>query len=405
VQKAANERGMTLIVVLLVMTVFTIIGLSVIGASLSNMKQVTKTDADVKSTDIAEMGILYYESQLKKFLDDQLVHQETQKELLKRLFAGTADKNDLLRSFRAKFPIELNRLFTSNPYLYSADQFIQETLVDLDHSFKIKVNPYGILDTVCPSSAPSDSQCFTINFDSYAYEKEQLQKKISGTYSFSYSVNLDSVEIKPGGPSSVPSYQKIIDSVQGSRLMPCKPSDFGKNYTTVSCISDLEPADIPNTKGISYSTIIFNKGVNLEHLSHAVSNSKLIIYSTDKNNPIRIGKFNPNGFINSDIVVIGNAKLFNVINKPEKSSIYITGNADLTGFELKNADSITKVCIQGTITPVSMINIKGIYSSHHNPTAYQQNCTETSKSVGDKTLIIIKDIISTKIDEKSMVTY
>jgi Tfp pilus assembly protein PilE len=401
-----NERGMTLVVVLLIMTVFSILGLAVMAASINNMKQVSKSESDIKQTDIAEMGEVYYETQLKAFLNEQLLNQNDQKSLINSLFTGTTSKDFLIQSFKTQFPNNLNSKYKSNSSLFtfSADGFLPEKTVDANSSFKIKIDPNGIIPTTCTSNAPNNSQCFSINFKSYGYYTNSLEKILSATYSFSYSINADSINIT-SVPTSVPLYQSIIDSIPSKNLRQCTTADFGKNYTTVNCSTNLTPSSIPSTNGISNSFIVFNNGADFEHLSHAVSGSTLIIYSVDSNNPTTIGKFNPNGFISSQIVIIGNAKLDDQIMKPVGSSIYITGNADLTGFSLKNPDSLTKVCVNGTITPASMANIAGVYSNKSNPSAYQTNCMGSSNTVGNNSLNINGSIIIPKLSNKSIVTY
>jgi hypothetical protein len=205
-------------------------------------------------------------------------------------------------------------------------------------------------------------------------------------------------------PTSAPLYQNIISTLP-SNLRQCTPADFNNNITTVNCSSNLAPSNIPSTNGFSKSIIVFNNGADdFQHLSHGVSQSTLIIYS-GSNNPTTIGKFNPNGFINSQIVVVGNANLDDKIMKPVGSSIYITGNANLTNFSLQNPDSLTKICVDGTITPASMANIAGVYSKQSNYSAYQANCMGSSNTGGNNSLTINGSTISSILENKSVVTY
>ncbi|MEH7381979.1 hypothetical protein V7138_16075 [Bacillus sp. JJ1533] len=404
-----NEQGMSLVVVLLILTVISVLGLAVMGASMNNMKQISKTESDIKTTDIAEMGIVYYETQLKSFLNEQLYNQTKQKEIINRYFTNAATKEVLIEQFNNEFPIELNNLYKADLSLFthSGDGFLPEKSVDEKSSFKIKIKPDGIMQTTCSPQTPANSQCYRIAFESYGYYGDNLEKILTATFDFSYFININSIEITKGAPTPVPIYEDIINSVQNKDLRQCTTDDFKKNNTKVDCRSDLDPSDIPSTNGISNSSIVFNKGVNLDHLSHAVSNSKLIIYSIDENNPTRIGKFNPNGFIHSTIVIIGDAKLHDQIMKPLNSSIYITGNADLTGFSLQNVDPKTdvKVCVKGTITPSYMRNIERVYSYEHDSTKYKNECMRKSESVGNNFLTIKDEIISPSIDENSHVTY
>ncbi len=57
-----NEKGMALVTVLLMITVFSILGMAVISLSISNTKQVTKTEGEMQAVDLAEMGVIYYKN-------------------------------------------------------------------------------------------------------------------------------------------------------------------------------------------------------------------------------------------------------------------------------------------------------------------------------------------------------
>jgi Tfp pilus assembly protein PilE len=407
VQYVKNERGMTLVIVLLTIVVFSVLGLAVISASVNNVKQVTKAESDIKTTDIAEMGVQYYETQLRNFLNQQLYNQEKQKELMNRLFNNTGmSEENLINQFKNTFPTELNNAYKTNNSLFtnSEDRLLQEKNVDANRSFKIKINPNGILKTNCINGMTSNSECFSISFDSYSFYSKKPEKMLSATYTFSYTINPESFAIVPSVPPLVDLHENLLNSIPDKKLRNCTTADFNNNNTKVDCSSNLDPNKIPSTNGISDSFIVFNTGVNFEHLSHAISQSTIFIYSTPTLTPT-IGKFNPNGFIGSKIVIIGNAILNDKIMKPVGSSIFITGNANLSGFELKNSDDLTYVCIKGTIEPASMRSAEGVYSLIYNPTKYKEKCMESEKTIVTNSLKIKGDIINPRVDEKSKVTY
>ncbi|MEH7439880.1 hypothetical protein V7182_20770 [Neobacillus drentensis] len=56
-----SEKGYTLILVMIIMTVVMILGLALSGAALNARTLVKKTDFHNKATDLAEMGITYYQ--------------------------------------------------------------------------------------------------------------------------------------------------------------------------------------------------------------------------------------------------------------------------------------------------------------------------------------------------------
>lgn len=61
-----NEKGMALITVILIFTVFSVLGLVIFSSIMTNMKQITKTEESVQATDLAEMGIVYYKNAIEK---------------------------------------------------------------------------------------------------------------------------------------------------------------------------------------------------------------------------------------------------------------------------------------------------------------------------------------------------
>lgn len=402
-KKVNSEKGMTLLVVLLTITVFMVIGLAVIGASINNMKQVTKVGSDIETTDIAEMGVQYYQSLIINFLNDQFSSQDNQKQIMNQVFNGSNDKNALINSYKDKFTTELINAFKSDPLLFttSTDHFLSQKTIDKNSYFKIKIDPNGITQTPCQNGT-SNNQCFMINFASNGYNGKTLVKQLNATYSFSYTINAANFDIVQGAPASTPIYQSLITQVATKKLRKCTPGEFSGNYFTANCSFDFLPQTNPN--GIRNSFLVFNNGLLLEHLPHAISYSTLIIYSPNGSS-ITLGKFNPNGFINSDIVVSGNAILNDKIMKPSKSSIYINGNADLTNFELKNPDSASKVCITGEITPASMRTAEGVYSLKYNQTIYNQKCQETTNSVGNYSVTYKGQILGKSMSDKSLVTY
>ncbi|WP_160722007.1 hypothetical protein [Bacillus sp. USDA818B3_A] len=65
-----NERGYALVIVLLIITLSMILGLALSGAVLTTNKQVYKSDNINKATDLAEMGITYYQTAINTLIND-----------------------------------------------------------------------------------------------------------------------------------------------------------------------------------------------------------------------------------------------------------------------------------------------------------------------------------------------
>jgi len=59
-----NEKGNTLILILVLISVFSILYISIVGVSITNSKQITITEDNAQAVSIAEMGITYYKTAL-----------------------------------------------------------------------------------------------------------------------------------------------------------------------------------------------------------------------------------------------------------------------------------------------------------------------------------------------------
>ena len=99
-----EEKGAALVVVLLMMTIFTILGLGLLAQNIHSAKQFNKTGDRLKATHLAEMGVVYTETKFKQQID-QIVEeweeeQELQEESMPLLPIHMADK---LEEYSARF--------------------------------------------------------------------------------------------------------------------------------------------------------------------------------------------------------------------------------------------------------------------------------------------------------------
>ncbi|WP_394233117.1 pilus assembly PilX N-terminal domain-containing protein [Niallia oryzisoli] len=65
-----NERGSTLVQVLLVILIFSVIGISLIGNVVGESKRVDKTESNTQARNLALDGLTYFETVFKKFVDE-----------------------------------------------------------------------------------------------------------------------------------------------------------------------------------------------------------------------------------------------------------------------------------------------------------------------------------------------
>ncbi|MCD8502718.1 MAG: hypothetical protein LRY71_14935 [Bacillaceae bacterium] len=67
-----NNRGSTLLLVLLMVLIFTVLGMALISSTLSGTKRTIYRESDVRATAMAEMGIDYIE----EFIDQKLAEEK-----------------------------------------------------------------------------------------------------------------------------------------------------------------------------------------------------------------------------------------------------------------------------------------------------------------------------------------
>lgn len=65
-----NERGSTLVLVLIVLLVFSVLGLSVVGNAMSERTRVHTTELDGQARVLAQSGLTYFETQFEKFVEN-----------------------------------------------------------------------------------------------------------------------------------------------------------------------------------------------------------------------------------------------------------------------------------------------------------------------------------------------
>lgn len=137
-----NEQGSVLLVVLLMMTVFSIIGITLVGMAANNAKQIAHTGSEIKATNLAEMGVTH----------------------MKKQVAGILSRN-------SKKSLD-----------YTVETFNNE--LPLNNSFNLKLGqPYPMyrIENIIVSPSTSEKQeNISISFISTGIAEDQQESRISG---------------------------------------------------------------------------------------------------------------------------------------------------------------------------------------------------------------------------------
>lgn len=141
-----NEKGSSLLVVLLVMTVFTIVGLGLMGLNVNTSKQVSKTGNDLQATNLAEMGAYHLKGEVL------------------RILASDNYKNKNFTDFKTNLQFDLNKL--------------------KEDSFKInEINnsQYRFDEVIVSTEEVGNNEIVQTRFTSVGTPENQKEKSISGT--------------------------------------------------------------------------------------------------------------------------------------------------------------------------------------------------------------------------------
>jgi Tfp pilus assembly protein PilE len=414
-QNLKSERGMTLVVVLLTIVVFSVLGLAVVGASVNNVKQVRKAEADIQTTDIAEMGVQYYQTLLNDYFHDLI---STKKSDYKNLIEDDFSKNKTIdiEHYEELLAQDLITSYQSSNLYAQTTNKVSKTIDDKTKSyFRIDNSGSDLKCLTCGSEEPGER--LEVTYTSYGYTNQQLEKMITATFVFSFHINNGEIIVK-SIPTQNYDYQTII--AKPSNIPPCSSSlllnvvsgkgnggnngqyEFTQNCEFTGLVTVQKPSSIKDSslifdsgvtfdqvmnKGITNSTLYITGDTNLNKQINGIENSKIFI-----NGKATFETINQ-GIHNSTIVVIGDTT-FGVQNDKfkdlEHSSIYVTGNADFSNMDFQHFTDTAQICINGQITNTGSTDLSKypIYSLNVNSGLFSQKCSLGEIKDGDKTIQI-----------------
>ncbi|MEH7276292.1 type II secretion system protein [Neobacillus vireti] len=427
-----NERGMTLIIVLLTITVFSVLGLAVMGASVNNVKQVKKAETDIQTVDAAEMGVQYYNTLLKDFFHEQIALKKNEvKTLIENDYANKIPLTDeKIEEYEKKLGEKLIEAFDSSILFPNVGSALNKDIdVPTKTYFKIKnVTDLPSCPT-CNTIAKEDVEQIELTYESYGYTNQQPEKKLTGKFIFTFSINKEEIREKLI-PAQNHDYTTLIQ--RPTNVTACSSETFGNGtngrdvFNKVNCSYD-QLISVEKPSEITDSQLVFDKGVQfIQTMNKGIENSTLYITGVTGTTTVfnkqvngihnskifvqgntRIETVNQ-GIHNSTIVIVGNTKFGDGSDKLKKlthSSIYVIGNADMTDIDFTQFDSTAKICVKGTITGDSSLYNYPIYSESFNKITFDQNCSLGVIQDGDKTIEISDQFMDWAEEVKPIVTY
>ncbi|WP_462412393.1 hypothetical protein [Neobacillus sp. Marseille-QA0830] len=387
-----SEKGMTLVLVLLTIVVFSVIGLAVVGSSINNMKQVKKSETVIQTTDIAEMGVQDYQSRLSNFFTEQVNIKK-----LRYYYIITDDykaKNtitdEIIKEYRRLLVADILDTFKLQADLYpsSSNGYSEEIPVDdtTNSYYKIKVdktNPDIVIKcTTCEANTNDGKVQLEVQYESFGYYDNNQEKNLKGKFAFSFTIDKSKIEkIITESSEYSGDFTRFIP--RPIDLDPCSPIDSGKDFVGLNCQFDQKiNIDKPVISG---ATLIFDGGVSFNKINQGIMNATTLYINGDTtvdshingiddsfiyiNGTANLGMVNQ-GIHDSVIVIIGTAKFKDQIKGLTGTTIYVDGTADFSDIDLNKSDSTAVFCVKGEIIPPSGKKSKDI------PNIYTPSDTE-----------------------------
>lgn len=385
-----NKSGMALVTVLLIITVFSIVGIAIISLSISNTKQVTKTEQEMQAVDIAEMGVIYYKNAFINNVHNVLTSMapnaynraENKIQLLnktrpsdKQLTIAATDVVEELKIMLKEMydNNEMNKFFVSK----SLTKLIPD---DINPIFEYKI------ENIKPEYKDNK---IIIEFKSTGYVQEQQSIDIDSTIQLNIENNL--VTLNPTGDN----VDIEIDSVNVEMISkPILPNcNYDKNLGIISNCS-YTPGITDYPYDIEGKTAIVNGSLTLNTSKKHVRYNPLLYITGDAN----FG--NINGGLDDSTIYVGGTATFGDTSGGIKNTTLLIGN-DLY-FEGHPSSAVKKdtiICVLGSIYDNStkkkyLLNKEPqVFSLTDDTESYEtSSCPQVKKNNNGKILVLLEKI-------------
>lgn len=289
-----NEKGYALLMVLMLILLFTVLGMGLMATNMNSAKQFNMKEEQVKARHQAEMGLLHYQAEVKKTVDNYTFTK----------FKGEGEAEAIKRS-RLDLCQQL-----------AAIELPSRTVAD---------GSYSIKNRTFDGCAASGYNEISISLLSTGKSDHQLEKMVEGT-----------IELAP----------PKINFNDDMPVKPVKPVPPAENDATI--FLEIEGPHILKKINEEYGTLIINE-IPSEEVTKKDKGS--IVFQGGKGETLTVGKdlyidgdiFSQNhsciyvrgdmtvtGKIifntQSSIIVLGNAYFKGIIDLQNNANIYVAGN-------------------------------------------------------------------------------
>lgn len=349
---------MTLIIVLLMITIFSIIGTVVTNLSISNTKQISKTEQEMQAVDLAEMGVIYYKNVFIENAKQTLTLNIEQS--IETIEEMNKENNEKKKDVE---PIEINPTNILTYLNIRKNDFLPGVIisksipVDDNSSYEIK---YHV--------AQVDDKKIIVIFESIGKfnqnQETEKTKSITGTITLDVNNSLISAYLDGSGVDIIKKPEGLIESYQYNGQLK-----DGYFYTTE--LYDSSKVDY----NINSITTLVNGSLQLNASKKQIGKNTLLYITKNAN----FGELNGN-LDTSRLYIGGNATFGNINGGIKHNSILFIGQDATFGAINGGVDSSSLVCVGGNIYGGISENGVNIISRIKSPEAYQKSCLNNNNN-------------------------
>lgn len=337
----SKEKGYSLIVVLFAIVIITTLGLSLFTLNINNAKQINLTKEELVATDLAEMGIIYYETLFTEHsftflnnaiqkVENQIINENTGKKEKDKIAINT---QNILSRLDKDIPLNSNIKIGKNVLENSPAE-----------NFKITFHKNSPFDTI--------NNIFTVVFISESFTKSHQTAKLTGTITINYIKYINDYLNNKNSGSRIEQLKNIRNMCSPnnfSSLNNCKIDNVGSISNNSSHKNKIGLIDnafiIPNKVTITNSTLYITGNISTGNNPNFYNS---VIYSEGK------GDFGNGGLNKTTLYLKDGATFHNFTKFTDNSIIYsenditiknITGNSNVSDSKIitKGKLSIEKI--------------------------------------------------------------
>lgn len=386
-----NEKGYTLVAVLLTVTIFMLLAFSFMGQAANSMKQNKAVETKSQSVALAEMGVTYFQHAIQNIFKSnyQSVIQQVK----------SIRENDKIKRTNDEYTQIAMDLMKS---------IIENGLEPATISIDDKPSANFLIQYNKNSNIIQDGKILKIDFKSIGTENGK-STTIETVMNIDFSGLMSESGTEETGNTGVqnailPSGDDIPDP---GNLSTCNNGDKKIDYSNTKCqVNGSDSYD--NNDQLTFNNSIYKVtgALSLPQMNNDIINSTLYVLGSmttgnmNSLNKLKLhvdgaghfGHFNGSGLTDSIIEIGGNARFDNMkllrstiyvgkykagfgqINGMEDSVIFVDSDADIKGLDI---ESNSTVCVNG------YLNIENNFNSNSNGKVYAKDSNKNNVIKGD----------------------